>query len=216
MLHEQRNRAESFGAVAEQYDRARPSYPSALIDELLADGARSVLDVGCGTGIASVLFKERGLSVLGIEVDARMADVARAKGIDVEVGKFEDWERAGRSFELLSAGQSWHWVDPLLGAERAAEALLPKGRIGLFWNFGGPSAELQERFDRVYAELGPKRDIPLERSTHGEATLAGLRDSGAFGEPEVSSFPWSTRYDTASWLDQAATQSDPRRCRASS
>ena len=58
--HEDRERAESFGAVAELYDRARPSYPEALIDALLAGGAERVLDVGCGTGIAGALLAARG------------------------------------------------------------------------------------------------------------------------------------------------------------
>lgn len=209
MLFEERHRAESFGAVAEQYDRSRPSYPAALIDELLADGARSVLDVGCGTGIVSVLFKDRGLDVLGIEVDERMAQVARDKGIEVDVGKFEQWERGERRFDLLSAGQSWHWVEPLAGAWRAAEALRSGGRIGLFWNFGEPSAEVKERLDPIYAELGPPRaDVRARASERGEATRAALQQSGAFGEPEVKRFLWRSRYDTASWLDQLATQSD--------
>ena len=73
MLFEERHRAESFGGVAELYDRARPSYPPALIEELLSDGPRQVLDVGCGTGIAGALLAMRGCEVLGVEVDERMA-----------------------------------------------------------------------------------------------------------------------------------------------
>jgi protein-L-isoaspartate O-methyltransferase len=60
MLFEDRARAESFGAAAALYDRARPSHPSALIEALIADGSRRVLDIGCGTGIASALLAERG------------------------------------------------------------------------------------------------------------------------------------------------------------
>ena len=82
MLFEDRSRAESFGDIAEAYDRARPSYPPALFDDLLADGARTVLDVGCGTGIVAALLAARGCDVLGVEVDERMAQVARAKGIE--------------------------------------------------------------------------------------------------------------------------------------
>ena len=52
MLFEDRSRAESFGNVAQLYDRARPRYPPQLVEWLLSDGARRVLDVGCGTGIA--------------------------------------------------------------------------------------------------------------------------------------------------------------------
>jgi predicted RNA methylase len=93
MLFDDRTRAESFGAVAELYDRARPSYPPELIDTLLEDAPRHVLDVGCGTGIASTLLAAGGADVLGIEVDARMAEVARTKGLAVEVSSFEQLGR---------------------------------------------------------------------------------------------------------------------------
>ena len=81
--------AESFGAEAEQYDRTRPGYPPALIDDLLSGGARDVLDIGCGTGIAGRLFLARGCQVLGVEPDARMAGVAGTQGLTVEVARFE-------------------------------------------------------------------------------------------------------------------------------
>ena len=93
-LFEDRSRVESFGAVAELYDRARPEYPQSLIDALQADGERTVLDVGCGTGIVATLLTARGCRVTGVEVDPRMAEVARRKGLDVEVGAFERWRAA--------------------------------------------------------------------------------------------------------------------------
>src|ERR1700681_1836449 len=73
----------SFGDDAEQYDRARPSYPAAAVDAAI-DGAniRRVLDVGCGTGIASQLFLDRGCEVVGVEPDERMAAVAHRRGVN--------------------------------------------------------------------------------------------------------------------------------------
>src|ERR1019366_3608845 len=56
VLHMDRKRANSFGAEAERYDRARPTYPQALVDELVARHPTRVLDVGCGTGIAARLL----------------------------------------------------------------------------------------------------------------------------------------------------------------
>jgi methyltransferase family protein len=90
VLHEDRRRAGSFGQDADQYDRARLSYPPELIDDVVDAGVRQVLDVGCGTGIAARQFTARGCSVLGIEPDARMAAVARRHGIAVTVAAFAE------------------------------------------------------------------------------------------------------------------------------
>jgi hypothetical protein len=52
-----------FGEVAELYDQARPSYPAVLFDDVIAFAPQSprVLEVGAGTGKATVLLAERGL-----------------------------------------------------------------------------------------------------------------------------------------------------------
>src|SRR4051812_43677210 len=121
MLFEDRARAESFGADALRYDRARPGYPDALLDALTVDHPATVLDIGCGTGIASCCLAARGARVLGVEIDTRMAEVARGHGIDVEVSSFETWDAAGRTFDLVVSGQAWHWVDPVVGPARVAE-----------------------------------------------------------------------------------------------
>jgi SAM-dependent methyltransferase len=83
--HQAREIAESFGSDADRYDRARPRYPGALVDRIVADARRSqpspdVLDVGCGTGIVARQFQAAGCRVLGVDPDARMADLARRHG----------------------------------------------------------------------------------------------------------------------------------------
>jgi SAM-dependent methyltransferase len=211
-VHDDRVRAESFGAVAQLYDRARPSYPEALIDALLAGGARRVLDVGSGTGIAAALLAARGCSVLGVEVDARMATVARAKGIDVEVGRFEQWDARGRTFDLVTAAQSWHWVEPHAGAVKVASVLADGGRVGIFWNTGDPDPAVRARIDAVYRELEPglreRSATSQRRRDRTRAALEALAQSGRFGPVAVSRFAWSRRYDTAAWLAHLASHSD--------
>src|SRR5690242_20173112 len=77
--HQAREVAESFGAEAGRYDRARPSYPAALVERIVAASpGRQVLDVGCGTGIVARLFQAAGCEVLGVDPDARMAEIGRA------------------------------------------------------------------------------------------------------------------------------------------
>src|SRR5436190_2520948 len=146
VIHEDRRRAGSFGEDAAQYDRARPSYPADLVDDLLTDRTRRVLDVGCGTGIAGRLFAGRGCDVLGVEPDARMAEVSRSHGLEVEVSKFETWEPDGRAFDLLVSGQAWHWIDPTVGPTKAGRVIRPGGRFAAFWNLGEHEPETLEAF----------------------------------------------------------------------
>jgi SAM-dependent methyltransferase len=205
MLYEHRSRAESFGDVADLYDRVRPSYPPELVDALLADAParrpEDVLDVGCGTGIAGALLAARGCNVLGVEVDGRMAELARSKGLSVEEAPFERWDDAGRRFDLLVCAQAWHWIDPAAGSDRAARVLRPGGQIGLFWNLGDPSPAARERLAPVYSELEPELEnysIVLGRqSGRDREAVTGLAESGQFDEMRVREFPWQRRYTTA-------------------
>jgi hypothetical protein len=105
--HRHRQVAESFGVDAERYDRARPSYPAALVERIVAASAgRGVLDVGCRTGIAARQFQAAGCRVLGVDPDARMADLARQSGVEVEVAASETWDPAGRAFDADIAAQA--------------------------------------------------------------------------------------------------------------
>jgi SAM-dependent methyltransferase len=212
MLFEERQLAESFGNVAELYDRARPSYPPALVDALLADEPRTVLDIACGTGIAGALLAARGCDVLGVELDARMAELARARGLAVEVAPFEAWEPAGRSFELAICAQAWHWLQPRAALAKAA-AVLPSGaQLSMFWNFGDPPADVAARLRPIYAELEPELENYSVLLGHYEGRIEGalsaISHEHDFERARTREFAWSRRYDTAGWLDFLRTHSD--------
>jgi SAM-dependent methyltransferase len=208
--HEARDVAESFGSDPERYDRTRPRYPGALVEAIVAAApGPDVLDVGCGTGIGARQFAAVGCRVLGVEVDARMAAFARSRGTDVEVAKFEDWEPAGRRFDAVVAGQTWHWIEPVAGAAKAAEALRPGGCLAVFWNVHVPPPDLTDAFADVYRRVLP--DLPLYRPGREayepllRRAADGIRDAGAFAGPERVQFDWEQPYTRAEWLEQVPT-----------
>jgi SAM-dependent methyltransferase len=208
--HQLRQVAESFGIDAERYDRARPAYPDELIQRVVASSpGTDFLDVGCGTGIGARQYRAAGVTVLGVDVDTRMAEFARRTGIEVEIGKFEDWDPRGRSFDAVVAGQAWHWVDPVHGAGKAAQVLGPGGLLALYWHVFDPPAEVAEPFDEVLSRVAP--DGPLKSPGLGlqqrnlERAVEGIHTAGGFSEPAEWHFEWQRDYTRDEWLDHLAT-----------
>ncbi|MCO5991383.1 class I SAM-dependent methyltransferase [Actinoallomurus spadix] len=213
--HEAREYAESFGVDTERYDRTRPRYPDALVERIVtAAPGRDVLDVGCGTGIAARQFQAAGCTVLGVEPDPRMAEFARRGGMEVEVAALETWDPAGRLFDAVVAGTAWHWIDPVAGAAKAAQALRPGGLLAAFWHTPDLPAEVAEAFATVYARVAPDSPFDLRAARSASAAYQtiigrvadGIREAGGFGEVEQWRFDWERTYTRDEWLDQLPTQ----------
>jgi SAM-dependent methyltransferase len=211
-LHLDRVRAGSFGAVAEQYDRFRPACPETLIDDLAGLRPADVLDVGCGTGKVAVALARRGLPVLGVEADARMAEVARRHGIDVRVAAFEEWDAAGRTFDLVVCGDAWHWINPARGVAKAAEVLRTGGVVARFWSTAVLGEAVVAAFDPIYRRYAPEIAQVWRHASRFHATQRDLfADSGAFSPAEIRIFPWERRLSADEWVGLAATISDHQR-----
>ncbi len=210
----------AFGRVAEQYERARPSYPAAAIDEALAyaqvEAGEEVVEVGAGTGKATRLLSARGLRVLAIEPDPAMAAIC-ARAVDpalVEVHEtdFESW-RPQAPVRLVFCAQAWHWIDPLLRWRRCAEALRPGGAVTVLWSF--PAWEripLRAALDEAYAAAVPEMppDFPLHPGARAER-IAGSweEDVGeGFADVRVGAHDWTQRYSAGEYTEMIATHQD--------
>ncbi|MFC7327924.1 class I SAM-dependent methyltransferase [Marinactinospora rubrisoli] len=214
--YQQRRTAESFGVDPERYDRTRPRYPDALVRRIVtASPGPDVLDVGCGTGIAARQFHAAGCTVLGVEPDSRMAEFARRSGVEVEEGRFEDWDPAGRSFDTVIAGQSWHWVDPAEGPAKAARVLRPGGRLAAIWHTTRPPIEVVVAFSAAVQRLVPHAS-PLNLQEAARRAPEGYRQMfasatkkiravGGFSDPEQWRFEWEQSYTRDEWLETLPT-----------
>jgi SAM-dependent methyltransferase len=215
-----RERARLFDREADRYDRTRPSYPDTLVTSVLGpcpDGL-SVLDVACGTGIASRLMAQRGAQVLGVDLNAGMVQIAERHGVRTEVAAFETWDPAGRTFDRVTCAQAWHWLDPEVSTAKVASVLRPGGRLCLFWNIGAYPDDLADAMEAAYRRALPPDAPPLvigyaaNRTSDPAGDLSEvthqLRRSGRFGESKLERFPWSRTYTRDEWLDELQSHSD--------
>ncbi len=213
----------AFGRVAELYDRARPSYPLAAIDTLLDFGqlrpGAAVLEVGAGTGKATRLLAERGLSVTALEPDPAMAAVARRNcagraNVQIEQIAFEDW-RPVRRFQAVLCFQAWHWIDRSARYERAAQALEGAGSLVAVWTFPDwRSTSLRDALRGAYAQAAPRLapDFPMHPASHA-TRLAGdwlteISACSRFTGAQVHEYPWSARYSPAQYRELLQTHQD--------
>lgn len=209
-------RRASFDTRAELYDAARPSYPDALADDVLAVAGRRVLEIGAGTGKATAVFARRGASVVAIEPGASLAAVLRrnTRGRDVTVVEttFEAWP-IERRFDVVMSAQAIHWIDPAVRYTKAAAVLDPGGALAVVRNENAiADPELRGELDAAYARwLGnPDRSGSLEEvveSTRREL-VGDIAASGSFGPVEMRRYPWTATYTTPQYLDLLDTYSD--------
>ena len=212
--HQARGIAQSFGIDPQRYDRTRAAYPQAMIERIVGAAAGpEFLNVGSGTGIEARQFQAAGCAVLGVEPDARMAEFARAAGLDVEVATFEEWEPAGRVFDAVVCGTAWHWVDPLAGAAKAGRILRPGGVLAPFGHVYEPPAPVAAAIATAFRRVAP--DSPVGQPGPGsiregyralyDRAADAIRAVGGFAEPEVWRYDWERDYTRDELLDLVPT-----------
>jgi SAM-dependent methyltransferase len=192
----------------------RPRYPDQLIDDLLLHGARTVVDVGAGTGIASEQLLAKGVEVLAVEPDPRMAEVARAKGIPIEISTFESWHPAERLFDLVVFGSSFHWVNPDIALPKVHGLLSSGGRLALMWNRLFPTHPTRSDLADIYRDymdpgshlVDGSSNSPIDTVHRYDGLIASITASGFTVEEHT--YPRNDHYSTEQWLDLAFTYSN--------
>ncbi|MEO8262264.1 MAG: class I SAM-dependent methyltransferase [Pseudolysinimonas sp.] len=191
--------ATSFGAAAGEYDRARPEYPADAVRWFLPDGAQKVADAGAGTGKLSAVLAAAGHEVVAIDPDPQMlaALSARYPGIPTLIGTGESLPLDDASVDAVTFGQAWHWVDPAVASPEVARVLRAGGVLGLFWNLRDESVEWVHELSSIM------------HASNAETMIAegGVVVTAPFGEPEHTTFDWSTNFEVDGLVDLAASRS---------
>jgi SAM-dependent methyltransferase len=177
-----------FNEIAGDYDRNRPSYPDALVDQAcevagLRDGDR-VLEIGCGTGQLTRGLLARGLRVSALEPGDQLIRVAvenlRDAG-DVELihARLEDVQLPRERYKAAFSASAIHWVDPDLSWRKLAAALVPGGTLALIQYFGlREQRSIDDREALLSALRAHAGEVAATWPTYRDlkCTIAGVRE----------------------------------------
>lgn len=134
------NRREGFNSNALTYRDIRPSYPSELFETLvdhvrLSDNAH-LLEIGPGTGQATLPLAKRGYQITAVELGNELANVAREElkefsNVTIVTGAFEDLELADASLDLIYSATAFHWIKPEVQFTKTHRLLKPDGHLAI-------------------------------------------------------------------------------------
>jgi SAM-dependent methyltransferase len=208
-----------FDRIADVYDRVRPGYPPAMFDDLaelagIGPGS-TVLEIGCGTGQASVRLAERGCDLLAVELGPRLAEraaerLARFDSARVVVADFDRWAPESPGFDVVFSATAFHWLDPATRYDRTADLLVPGGVLVTVLSqhlAGGTErffTEVHACYRRYYPGTVPD-DVP--RPADRLPFDTDLGNGGRYGRPVFRRYEWDVEYSTADYVDLLRTYS---------
>jgi SAM-dependent methyltransferase len=196
-----------FTTGADAYERARPSYPSDLLEVLRAEGGlvsgARVVDLAAGTGKLTRLLDGPGVRLVGIEPVTAMATtlVANVPGVPVASGLAEALPLADASVDLLTVAQGFHWFDTAAAFAECLRVIRPGGRLSLIWNERDDTIPWCARFTELLVEHGGGR--PYERTRD----WAALAAEHGFVEVVARRFDNPVETDRQGVVDRAASTS---------
>jgi SAM-dependent methyltransferase len=177
-----------FNEVAVEYDRNRPAYPDALVDQAcevagIGYGDR-VLEVGCGTGQLTRSLLARGLRVTALEPGDQLIGIAEenlkdAGDVELVHARLEDMQLPRESYEAVFSASAIHWVDPDLGWRKIADALAPNGTLALIQYFGlkeQRSVDDQEALLSAIHRHAPELAATWPTYRDLDSTIAGVHE----------------------------------------
>jgi SAM-dependent methyltransferase len=217
-------RATSFGAVAEDYNRLRPSPPDEAVDWLLPAHCEVAVDLAAGTGLLTRVMARKVPSVLAIELDGRMAAVLRehspgdqSPGVEVLRGRGEELPLADASVDAVLISSAWHWLDSERAVPELGRVLRDGGRLGLLWPGANPEVSWIRDLRRwrtsptgisAGAEAGGSSGGPGETTSRsGRRREVVLPQAGLFESPATAFFEFTRTMPVDDVVDLMATYS---------
>jgi SAM-dependent methyltransferase len=182
-------KADSFGTVAEDYDRYRPELPESALDWLLPSGCRTVLDLGAGSGAATRVVARRVPQVIAVEPDPRMRALIARKAPEARIleGRAELIPLPDASVDTVVVCSAWHWMQPAAAVPEIARVLRTGGVWGLLWNGLDQKVSWVAELRRLTRQPDPDGEPGRRRRPEG----VQLPKDAPFGIPQIHTVTWT-------------------------
>ncbi|SHO52530.1 class I SAM-dependent methyltransferase [Anaerocolumna xylanovorans] len=133
----------TFNEDVLNYDRMRPTYVKELYEDIIQfsnlDSKKNALEIGIGTGQATLPFLSTGCKLTAVELGEDMAEFTKEKfakfhNFDVIHSDFENVNLKNDNYDLIYSATAFHWIPQEVGYSKVLNFLKSGGVMALFWN----------------------------------------------------------------------------------
>lgn len=214
-----RSLGKTFGTVSSLYDKARIGYPPELISDIIKFSRIKkegrILEIGCGSGQATISFAEKGYFITGLDISEDLLTIAKEKCATFPNARFithsfEDALIENNSVDLIISGLAWHWVKPEERYEKAYRILRDQGTLAFFWSYQQKGkSEIVSAVGKIFDKYGRKGAGPAgsRMKEYAEFVYDELRDHPLFGNVEKKEYSVTLEFSREQYINLVFTYS---------
>ncbi len=209
-----------YANLGQSYDQTRPNYDFQLIQRLVTvanlTSNDQLLEIGCGTGKATVEFAKLNLSLLCLEPNFEFLAIAQHNcqvypHIQFKLTSFEEWQPDDQLFDGVIAANAFHWIPAEISYPKTAYLLKTDGRLILLWNLSFQLPwEIYQELKPIYQQFAPQLDryeTPERQEEVIKELGQSISNSGLFHKIETEGIPQKVTYSIEDYLTFLSTTS---------
>jgi ubiquinone/menaquinone biosynthesis C-methylase UbiE len=212
----------TFNEDVKNYDKWRPTYCNELFNDIIQyselNQNKKAIEVGIGTGQATVPFLMTGCDVTAIELGKNLAEYSKEKfkeykNFSVYNTSFEDFECDDNSYDILYSATAFHWIPEEIGYPKALKLLKNDGTLALFWNKPCVYREddlLHQKIQSIYQKYRPSDDKFIENDTERYNKISKTIESYGFRDLVVKLYHLKRIFNSSDYISLLNTYSDHR------
>ena len=212
----------TFNEDVENYDKWRPTYCKELFNDIIQyselNQNKKAIEIGIGTGQATMPFLMTRCDVTAIELGSDLAEYSKEKfkkykNFSVHNTSFEDFQCNDNSFDILYSATAFQWIPEDIGYPKALNILKNGGTLALFWNKPFVKREddlLHLKIQSIYEKYSPSNDKFIENDTARYNKITKTIQSYGFRDVQVKLYHQTRTFNSSSYISLLDTYSDHR------
>ncbi len=215
MIISQNSLKNSFDISANDYN-IRPGYPEKLYKDIMSISkitkSDKILEIGCGTGQATVAFAKFGFNILCIDIGKNLCKLTAEnckeyKNVRIENISFEDLQSEANTFNFIYSASAFHWIPYGIGIPKAAILLKNFGCLAIFRNhhhrpFTGFFEESQTIYDKYF-----RKSAETNKINKGLSFEAQIKKNKLFKSLEIIEYRWEKTFKADDYIKLLNTYS---------